>query len=219
MAGEKDYRNTMYCPVLDHVEEKKKALEDEIKKEYPRTKIIYNKVQKRAGTYHDRFAEIYNKKCAYCGALWGLLPTESFEIDHFLNAASFPDTEEGRAEAGQMANLVWACISCNRGKKGITVKPPYDKLLNVDNGNIADVFERDTDYTIQISDTYRKDEFIQRFYNELHLGYEARRLDYMGLQLAGKYQTEKDENRRHKLGEALYLLLGKRNRMTVISGT
>lgn len=150
--------------------------------------------------------------------LWclvGLLPVESFEVDHFLNEASFPDTTEGRVEAGRIINLVWSCISCNRGKRGITIKPPYDDLLNVDNGNIAMVFRRDGDYYIRICDTYKDDKFIQQFYESLHLGYETRRLDYLGLQLEGKYQAEKDEKRKRKLGESLSILLKKRNHMVV----
>lgn len=215
MARDKDYRNTEYCPILDKVEEQKQALEEEIKSESTRTKIVYNKVNNRYSVYHKKFARIYNNKCAYCGALWGLLPVESFEVDHFLNEASFPDTTEGREEAGRMNNLAWSCISCNRGKRGITIKPPYDVLLNVDNGNIARVFRRDTDYYIRICDTYQGDKFIQQFYESLHLGYETRRLDYLGLQLEGKYQAEKDEKRKHKLGESLSILLKKRNRMAV----
>lgn len=215
MATDKDYRNTEYCPKLNKVEEQKQILEKEIESESPRTKIFYNKVNDRDNIYHKKFAQIYNHKCAYCGALSGLLPVESFEVDHFLNEASFPDTTIGRAEAGRMINLVWSCISCNRGKRGITIKPPYVDLLNVDNGNIAEIFTRDKDYYIRICDTYQDEKFIQQFYESLHLGYEARRLDYLGLQLEGKYQAEKDENRKSKLGETLSILMKKRNRMTV----
>ena len=57
--------------------------------------------------------------------------------------------------------------------------------------------------------------WIVCFYDSLHLGYETRRLDYLGLQLEGKYQSEKDEKRKIKLGESLSILLKKRNRMTV----
>ena len=95
MARDNDYRNTIYCPVLDKVEEQKNALEKEIKLAFPRTKIIYNKVNERNSEYHKKFAKIYNNKCAYCGAMWGLLPVESFEVDHFFNEASFPDTTAG----------------------------------------------------------------------------------------------------------------------------
>lgn len=215
MARDKDYRNTEYCPRLDKVEEQKQILEKEIKSKFPRTKIVYNKVNNRNSEYHKKFARIYNNKCAYCGALWGLLSVECFEVDHFLNEASFPDTTEGRIEAGKMMNLAWSCISCNRGKHGITIKPPYEAWLNVDNGNIARVFMRDKDYYIRICDTYQDDKFIQQFYESLHMGYETRRLDYLCLQLEGKYRAETDEQRKHKLGESLSLLLKKRNRMVV----
>ncbi len=215
MERAKDYRNTRYCPVLSNVEQQKEALEKEIKSTSPRTKIIYNKVRERGSEYHNKFMEIYNGKCAYCGAMRGLLPVESFEVDHFLSEASFPDTTAGREEAGKMKNLVWSCISCNRGKSRIMIKPPYDNILDVDSGNIAIVFKRDEEYYIQICDTYQGDEFIQQFYEKLHLGYETRRLDYLGLKLEGLYQTEKDKERKTKLGEILSLLLKKRNCMTI----
>lgn len=214
MAGDKDYRNTEYCPAISRVEEQKQVLEKNIKEEHPRIKIMYNKVKERNSKYHERFAKIYNDKCAYCGALWGLLPTESFEVDHFINESSFPKTTDGRIEAGRMKNLVWSCISCNRGKSGITIKPPYDELLNADNGNIAKVFARDKDYNIRICDTYQDDEFIQQFYEALHLGYEARRLDYLLLQIEGRYQGEKNKECREKLGESLSILLKARNRVS-----
>lgn len=80
------------------------------------------------------------------------------------------------------------------------------------------VFKRDEDYYIQICDTYQDDEFVQQFYDALHLGYETRRLDYLGLQIEGKYQVEKDEECKRKLGETLSILLKKRNRMAVTGG-
>ena len=45
MAKDSDYRNTVYCPVLDNVEKQKEALEKQIKTEAPRTKIIYREQQ------------------------------------------------------------------------------------------------------------------------------------------------------------------------------
>ena len=216
MTKENDYRNTEYCPVLDKVEEQKMALEEEIIAAFPKTKIMYNKVRERGSCYHKKFAKIYNEKCAYCGARWGLLPVESFEIDHFINEASFDKTTEGKIQAGRMHNLAWACISCNRGKSGITIMPPYDKLLNVDNGNIAFVFKRDENFYIQICDGYKSDEFIKQFYKALHLDYETRRLDYLCLELEGKYETETDKTKKQILGESLFRLLRKRNRTTVI---
>jgi len=215
MPGDKDYRNSEYCPDLAEISMKKENLEKEIRKNYPRTKILYNKIKNRDSEFHKKFAHIYNKKCAYCGAMCGLLPIESFEVDHFLNEASFLDTTEGRIEAGKLENLVWSCISCNRGKQGITIEDPYDKLLNVDNGNISKIFVRDDSFYIKINDTYKNDEFIKKFYNALHLGYETRRLDYLELQLEGAYREEKDEERKKVLGKALSVLMKNRNTMTV----
>lgn len=219
MTKDKDYRNTQYCPVFNNIDKKKRELEEIIKSECPRTKITYNKVRDRKGKYHEKFAEIYNKKCAYCGALWELLPVESFEVDHFINEDAFPKSTEGRAEAGRMENLVWSCISCNRGKHEITIQMPYENILNADNGNITNVFFRDEDFNIKICDTYQEDEFIQNFYKKLHLGYESRRLDYLGLQLRGRYLREKDKVKKSQLGHALSILMRKRNMMKTISET
>ena len=62
MTRDKDYRNTEYCPVMDRVEEQKKTLEKEIRSEYSRTKIVYNKVSNRNSVYHKKFAQIYLSK-------------------------------------------------------------------------------------------------------------------------------------------------------------
>jgi len=40
----------------------------------------------------------------------------------------------------------------------------------------------------------------------------------LGLQIEGKYQVEKDEECKRKLGETLSILLKKRNRMAVTGG-
>jgi len=42
MARDKDYRNTIYCPVLDNVEKQKNALEKEIKS---RKHYCYNELR------------------------------------------------------------------------------------------------------------------------------------------------------------------------------
>ena len=81
--------------------------------------------------------------------------------------------------------------------------------------NQQTLFRRDSDYYIRVCDTYKSDAFVQQFYENLHLGYETRRLDYLGLQLEGKYRAEKDEKRKCKLGESLSILMKKRNRMAV----
>lgn len=210
-----DYRNSQYCPNLVDVKEKKDSLDALIRKESPRTKIIYNKISSREEKYNKMFAEIYNCKCGYCGCQWGLLPLESFEVDHFINEASFLKTAEGKSEAGKIDNLIWSCVSCNRGKQGLTIEAPYTELLNPDFANIASVFERDEQYYIKISEKYKDDKFINKFYEQLHLGYEARRLDYLLLEMAGLCQRETDEKKKNKLYRMMFQLSSKRNKTSV----
>lgn len=211
MATERDYRNSPYCPCLVDVKDKKRALEERIKTDSPKTKIMYNKISKRGEEYHPRFAEIYNKKCAYCGILWGPLPAEMFEVDHYINEDSFPQTVDGRAEAGKVSNLVWSCSLCNRWKSGLTIAPPYDQLLDPDDGSISNVFKRDEEYNIVISDDYSADPFVKTFYRTLHLGAEVRRLDYLLLRIYGKLQCEKDPEKVAALSRIFIRLLEKRN--------
>lgn len=218
MPKDKDYRNTQCCKELIDVSNKKERLEAQIQEDFPRTRIIYNKVKKRGGIYNRKFAEIYNEKCAYCGILLGLIPLESFEVDHFINEASFSDTEEDRIKAGRMENLIWSCIDFNRGKSGLTITPPYDHILNVDQGNICQVFERDKDFYIRINAQYKNDEFVKMFYDSLHLGYQRRRMDYLLLQMYGRMKAERNEMKKNKLGAAFLELLEARNRMHITDG-
>jgi len=214
-----DYRNTPFGPALEGIKEKKQALEGKIRGEHPKAKVFYNFIRKRGSTYHKEFANIYCNKCAYCGAKWGVLPVESFEIDHFINEASFPKNLTGRAEAGRVDNLVWSCITCNRGKLGLFIEAPYDTILCVDNGNITKVFFRDRRFAIQICDTYANDPFIRSFFHALHLDHEARRLDYLVLMLDEMCQKEKDEERKSKLMEIEFNILKKRNMTVTVGGT
>ena len=90
----------------------------------------------------------------------------------------------------------------------LQLSPPYDDLLNVDNGNIVTVFKRDNNFYIQICDTYQYDQFIQEFYDALHLGYETRRLDYLALQLEGRYKAERDVERNNSSALSRKCILG-----------
>ena len=211
MQEEKDYRNTEYCPKLKNVSRKKKILEAEIKDAHPKSKIMYRKVSDRKDRYIDKFAKIYNGKCAYCGVIRSYLPAEFFEIDHFINEKSFPDTTEGKIKAGRVENLVWSCMPCNRGKNALYIEKPYDKLLNPDNGNIAKIFIRDSEYYIRIREAYQQDMFIRKFYEMLHLEYETKRLDYLLLQIQRAIERTNDDNKRKQLMEEFYFLLKKRN--------
>lgn len=213
MVHVKDYRNTEYCCELKEVEKQKHLLEDEIMSKYPRTQSIYNKVLKKGSHYNEKFARIYNCKCSYCGALLGLFSSDEFEVDHFINKASFSN----RLESDKISNLVWSCKSCNRRKGNFLIKERYVDILNVDNGNIAKVFVRDNENNIRISEQYQNDEIIEKFYKKLCLGHERRRLDYLCLEIYRKIDVEQDENVKNNLSNSLNKLICKRNLMSTTS--
>ena len=113
-----DYRNTEYCPALENVENKKKALEEKIKLAHPRQKIMYNKIHNRSSIFNKEFCSIYNYKCAYCGVSMDILPVTLFEVDHFVAESLFDDKEK----AGKVKNLVLSCYQCNRNKKEFEIE-------------------------------------------------------------------------------------------------
>lgn len=76
----KDYRNTTNCPVLVDVALKKCALERKIQQDHKRAKIMYNFVHDKQDVYFKPFSEIYNCKCAYCGAWIGISDIRLFEV-------------------------------------------------------------------------------------------------------------------------------------------
>ena len=53
-----DYRNTIYEVSKKDIINEKNALEDKIKKEHPKVKIIYNQINKKDGNYNKNL-EIY----------------------------------------------------------------------------------------------------------------------------------------------------------------
>jgi len=144
-----DYRYTESCPKLLNVGIKKNSLEKEIRLNCPRAKIIYNYVKNRSGSYFSKFADIYNSKCAYCGADLRFTDGRLFEVDHFVCKSSFSADTDGRGEAGKMDNLVLSCYSCNRGKGSLLVTEEYRYLINPDDSSIASVFFRDENYYIK----------------------------------------------------------------------
>lgn len=203
-----DYRNTDYCPRLENVEDRKKVLEREIRKNHPRLQIMYNKIHSRGTIFNQKFCNIYNCKCAYCGVSMDLLPAMLFEIDHFVAESYFDD----KTEAGKVENLVLACYQCNRNKKKFEIKGEYTEILNTDNGKIADVFYRDEKYYIRIKDEYAGDEIIKSFYDQLKLVQQSRRLDYLWLNMQGLQKQLAGTAEGEKLLNAMEILRRKRNR-------
>lgn len=203
----KDYRNTKYCKPIENIKEKKSVLNKKICKEHPRVKIIYNQVSDNKGDYKASFMEMYNYKCCYCGNSIKNINSTLFEVDHYICESSF-DTKE---EAGKMENLVLACYDCNRPKSDLLIVGEYIRMLNPDFEDIKDVFYRDDDYYISISEDFKNDYFINKFYNQLKLGYQARRLDFLLMNMSGLCDKLEGQQQSEKLNMVLTKLKEKRN--------
>ena len=199
---EKDYRLTIYCKKFRNIPENKAKLEDEIKKEKGEVDI-YKIIQKKGTYYNRKFLEIYNSKCAYCGASNKILDyTTNYEVDHLINKASF----EIESDPNLISNLVSSCYFCNRGKSQYHIDIELAEILNPDNGNIAKVFERDSLYNIKITQEYEENESIKQFYEKLRLGNEFRRLDFLLMNMIEFLKTLKEEEIRAKFMQIIFIL-------------
>lgn len=214
LKNNNDYRNTDSCPILENIDIKKSDLERLVKREHPRVRIMYNEIKKKNGKYFKKLETLYNHKCAYCGIITILNDIRLFEVDHFICEASYEDSTSGRAEAGKVSNLIFSCYSCNRGKKGMILSGKYRNLLNPDDNSIAQVFFRDENYYIKIRDEFQDDSFIQKFYDDLSLGNEFRRLDYLLLEINSLSEKFKDDiDIYSKLNCIVHKLTGSRNNL------
>lgn len=202
-----DYRNTKYCASLEKVDEKKKVLDKKIREEHPQAKIIYNQVKEKDGEYKKTFMEIYNWKCGYCGNSLLNISADLLEIDHYICESSFDSKEE----AGKIENLVLACYDCNRPKRDLVIEDLYRDVLNPDGETIMRVFERDELFYIKIAKEFEDDPFIKKFYNQLKLGYQTRRLDFLLMSLRGVCANLEGTSKADKLNEILIKLQEKRN--------
>ena len=206
-----DYRNTDYCKTLCDIYTKKEEFKKQMIKDHPRMTNYYRYISENGGQYKRQFIELYNDKCVYCGNSLDNITIELFEIDHFINEASFQGADKKNAH--KIENLVPACQLCNRGKSGLTIEGDYIDVLNPESGELPKVFYRDEKYYIQISDDYKADDFIERFYIALALGKESRRLDYLLLKMKGLTKKLEDGHKvKQGLTNIINVLQQKRNR-------
>lgn len=205
-----DYRNTIYEVSKKNIINEKNALEDKIKKEHPKIKIIYNQINKKDGNYNKQFRNIYNNKCAYCGISTDVISSELFEIDHFICEASFNGDS---INAGKINNLVLSCKKCNRAKKDFIWNEIYSSKFNVDDESITELFYRDKDYSIKIEKEYITDSSIYSFYIKLKLNEEIRRLDFLLMNMYGFYNKYSENKNIDRILEYIVFLQKKRNEL------
>ena len=205
-----DYRNTIYEVSKKNIINEKNALEDKIKKEHPKIKIIYNQINKKDGNYNKQFRNIYNNKCAYCGISTDVISSELFEIDHFICEASFNGDS---INAGKINNLVLSCKKCNRAKKDFIWNEIYSSKFNVDDESITELFYRDKDYSIKIEKEYITDSSIYSFYIKLKLNEEIRILDFLLMNMYGFYNKYSENKNIDRILEYIVFLQKKRNEL------
>lgn len=205
-----DYRNTIYKQFNNDILKQKEELNQQIKREHPRLEIIYNKIKDRDSKFNKEFQEIYNRKCVYCGVNQDILSSGLFEVDHFICESSF---EGNSVEAGVLSNLVLSCKKCNRAKGDLRWEEQYSSVFEVDSRNIVNVFYRASDYSIKIQPQYHSDDIVNKFYKQLKLDEEVRRLDYLLMTMNDFYDKYESDDRVKGLLGSIRLLQKARNTM------
>ena len=203
-----DYRSTVFCPKFDNLIERKSSVVVAVKRDHPNAIDMHTYISNNNLPYKVMFIETYNFKCAYCGLSIDIIPKEMFEIDHFIYKKSF----SSKAKAGYIENLVLACHSCNHKKNSLPIPEGHRELLHPDNENIKNVFTRDDNFYIIITDTYKNDNTIMAFHEQLGLGDDIRRLDYLLMNMVGiQRKTTHKPDIYTQLGQAIDKLRKKRN--------
>lgn len=205
-----DYRYTMYENKTEDIEKRKQELLYEMLMKHPRMKNHYKYLRDSNLNFKPHLLEIYDEKCVYCGNSLRNIPIDLFEIDHFINVASFKKND---SYANCIDNLFPSCKACNRLKGDFYIKGEYIKILNP-NKEISNVFFRDDMYNIKISNKYVDDKTIESFYNTLLLDNEVRRLDYLLLSMKGFASRLDDGEKKCKLLECIDSLSHKRNKLS-----
>lgn len=205
-----DYRNTKYCPRLTNLADKKNEVKDAVLQVHPRAKDMHTYISNNNGPFKKDFIIAYNGKCAYCGVSTEIISWNMFEIDHFIHEKS-ACFGKSKANAGYIENLVLSCYNCNRSKSGLEI--PNDELhkINPDGPEITEVFVRDDEYYIRISEKFKKDPTVNLFYEKICLGNQIHRIDYLLMNMRGLCKKITDEHPAYgKLMSAIDLLQQKR---------
>lgn len=214
----KDYRYTIYElePSIEITHERKNVFLKKVRERHPRAVDIYSVILKNKDEYEDLFMRIYNNKCSYCGVSIDVVSRNLMEIDHYICKDDNRYSGENRPLAGKLDNLVLACYTCNRGKGKLKINSAEEILLLPDNGNLKEVFYRDEDFSILISEKYKDNEMVKEFYKKLKLSHQVRRVDYLLMSLIGLQEKIGIESQLYlKLGDIIGKLQRKRNIMKI----
>lgn len=205
-----DYRNTKYCETLSGVKERKEKVKELVNKKHPKAIDMHRYIKDNNDVYKMEFIKAYNGKCAYCGASIKIMPKEQFQIDHFINEKTF--TTKG--EAGYIENLVLACYQCNHSKSDFSITDANKDDLYPDGDGIKTNFTRDSLFNICLSESGKKKTDVCKFYEQVELGDEIHRLDYLLMSMKGLADKLNGEGKAIAgLYQAIDMLQSKRNLM------
>lgn len=206
-----DYRQTVYEPEFGDIPAKKVALVSEIKSEHPHQRDMHSLVSVNDSVWKQKFMQVYNGKCAYCGVSLNIAPQRYFEVDHFIYK-KHPRFKGSKANAGYIENLVLACNLCNRTKSAIDIPDDTHTFLHPDSAGITSTFVRDDDFYIKISNAMKDNTKAVELYQSLNLDAEVRRLDFLLMSMKGLRSNIGEASPAHKyLADAIDLLQRKRN--------
>lgn len=211
---DEDYRNTKYCPKICNLKSQKENVRKSVLDKHPRAKDMHIYVSQNDELFKEQFAKAYNWKCAYCGVSVKIISRKMFEIDHFIPKQS-KVFGHNKTKAGYIENLVLSCYECNRSKGSHEWVDKDLHKINPDGIDILKSFVRDNEYYIKISDEMKNDATVNSFYNQLCLGNQLHRIDYLLMNMLGLAEKISSTNNSiyKMLLEAINILREKRNLM------
>lgn len=162
----------------------------------------YTSIRKGRGPYKRLFVESMEGHCSYCGARLGVtLKLREFEIDH-INSSN--------PKNNMIDNLAPACETCNSHKLGIASNVKVVKIIHPYN-NLFNVYERQSDFSIIIKDSYKNNDVAISFYDALLLGSQTKRIDYF-LDVINHLINEVKQSSfiEQKLKDIFYVFMSKR---------
>lgn len=192
-----DYRCVDDGNVFENTKTNKELFMQKVKTNSPKIKNIYNYISDNKSDYKKDFMKIYKYKCAYCGCNFKVLTRiDQFEIDHFICKSFFQLNTHFiyNNDFNNINNLILSCKNCNRNKHDIIINNENFYLLHPDEDNIQNVFKRDENFYIVISDKYKKNDMINEFYHKLKLDGEDKRLDFLIMDAEAQIEKISSDN-------------------------
>lgn len=206
-----DYRCALYSKPLSNIHRKKQELLSQIRKEHPKVDKVHDIIKQNESKWKNQFMSIYNRRCAYCGLSTDIVSSMyMYEIDHYIcQSGSYAKKHEDVVHS--IDNLKLACKRCNMKKLGFELSEDMMAILDPDKKKITDVFERNKQFYIVISDRYSKNKEVADFYKRLDLGNELFRIDYLVQSIFDLKQKTKNSEIYKDLDMILTILKSKRN--------